>query len=106
MMATLEDLCEALGWQGGTIHDALDEVRKLKASKKVPELYDSEEALSPFGREADGIAYVHVNRAIDELLAKGLTVRQATLLLYEVVSFITSVKILDKRAKNVPKDPT
>ena len=26
----LADLCEALGWQGGTVHDALAEVRKMR----------------------------------------------------------------------------
>jgi len=32
--AILADLCEALGWQGGTIHDAIAEVRRLKAAAK------------------------------------------------------------------------
>lgn len=29
----LAELCAALGWQGGTIHDALKEVRRLKREK-------------------------------------------------------------------------
>jgi hypothetical protein len=27
---TLHEICVALGWQGGTIHQALDEIKKLK----------------------------------------------------------------------------
>jgi len=34
MATTLESLCEALGWQGGTIHEALAEVRRLKAYRE------------------------------------------------------------------------
>ena len=33
-MTILEELCEILGWQGGTIHDALKEVRRLKNYEK------------------------------------------------------------------------
>lgn len=29
---TLAEVCRALGWQGGTIHQVLDEVRKLRGT--------------------------------------------------------------------------
>ena len=98
MATVLEDLFEALGWQGGTIHDALREVRRLRDQKPL-ELYDSQEGLTPLGREVDGIAYINVDHAMDELLAKGLTVKQASLLLYEAIGFVGSSKILDNRDK-------
>jgi hypothetical protein len=30
----LDELCKILGWQGGTIHDAIREVNKLKAQNE------------------------------------------------------------------------
>jgi hypothetical protein len=52
MATTLESLLEALGWQGGTIHDALSEVRKLKARVSELEAYQ---------KEAEGALKLSVN---------------------------------------------
>lgn len=30
MKTRLERMCEALGWQGGTLHQVIDELKKLK----------------------------------------------------------------------------
>jgi hypothetical protein len=30
----LQQLCEALGWQGGTIHQVIAEIKRLKAKEK------------------------------------------------------------------------
>lgn len=32
--SVLQELCSALGWQGGTIHQAIAEVKRLKAAEK------------------------------------------------------------------------
>jgi phage portal protein BeeE len=62
MATTLESLLEALGWQGGTIHDALSEARKLKARVSELEAYqkEAEEALKLSGKlsmAAFGVIY-------------------------------------------------
>jgi hypothetical protein len=31
--SNLQDLCTALGWQGGTIHQVIDEIKRLRATQ-------------------------------------------------------------------------
>ena len=37
----LQELCEALGWQGGTIWQVMDEVRRLKAEERRLKEYNA-----------------------------------------------------------------
>jgi hypothetical protein len=70
------------------------------------QVYDEKEALTPFGREVDEIAYKHIRGAIEELCVKGVTVKQAILLLYENVGFVGSETILNNRSPLMrPPDP-
>jgi hypothetical protein len=35
--SVLQEVCAALGWQGGTIHQAVEEIKKLKIAAQKPD---------------------------------------------------------------------
>lgn len=58
MKTRLEQLCEAFGWQGGTIHQAQDALRSLYRLKQKPDVLNMPEA--EFQALKDGIEFLRL----------------------------------------------
>jgi hypothetical protein len=57
----LERICNALGWQGGTIHQVLDEIARLR---KAERLLRSCQDRMKFEANSDGGLYRHIDNEI------------------------------------------
>ena len=99
MTTTPEQLGKALV----TLHKALTKVQRLKAQAPGtglrPDLLGKREE-SP-GTSSDqwpiGVAYLHIHEALEQLCDVGLTVKQASFLLHEVIGLVVASGVFDNR---------